>query len=216
MKNKAFIFSLFILFCVDNVFAQWYVTPEVGMSAIKDPNTTIGDVQWLPSWNAGIGIDYEFGSGWDISSGVSFSQKKWNHKTLTEEFSASYKGKNVTFSVPFLVKKYVPIGNDVRLFVAVGPYIGCSFSNKSDDVFCTLEEQKEQFYVSYHQEQSKYDSYFDWGVMAKVGIEVNNWIFNMGYDVDLTKIYEYEKIDAKYHTLSLGIGYRFRLPKRLE
>ena len=65
---------------------------------------------------------------------------------------------------------------------------------------------------------------FDWGLTTSFGIEVNNWVMNLGYDLSLGdeggnykidgdnfSLYEVRSVGANYNTMSLTVGYKFKL-----
>lgn len=53
---------------------------------------------------------------------------------------------------------------------------------------------------------------FDWGITSNIGIESNNWVFKLQYDLSLGKEgSSNDVITANYHTLSLTLGYKFHL-----
>ena len=58
-----------------------------------------------------------------------------------------------------------------------------------------------------------HDNPFDWGLSFQAGVEVASWVINVGYDVSLGKEYQYDSAGLKYHTLSLSVGYKFKLGK---
>lgn len=70
-------------------------------------------------------------------------------------------------------------------------------------------------------------SHFDWGITTGIGLEVDHWNFKAGYELSLgdegepyviqttpwTSCHDYPSIGANYNTLTLTIGYRFKMGK---
>ena len=65
---------------------------------------------------------------------------------------------------------------------------------------------------------------FDWGLTTSFGVEVDNWVMNVGYELSLGDegdnysrkwmnggSYEVRSIGSNYNTLSLTVGYKFKL-----
>lgn len=69
-------------------------------------------------------------------------------------------------------------------------------------------------------------SSFDWGLTTSFGIEVDNWIINVGYELSLGdegdsymvrgdnfSFMDDRGVGSNYNTLSLSVGYKFKLGK---
>lgn len=67
---------------------------------------------------------------------------------------------------------------------------------------------------------------FDWGLTTSFGIEIQNWVVNVGYELSLGdegpdyKVdygygsgYNCRSVGSNYNTLSLSVGYKFKLGK---
>ncbi len=135
--------------------------------------------------------------------------------------------------VPLQAKFSWNVGGDVRLNVAAGPYVALCLGEKSEYGFFTTDGTYKMYYPEYNYGQHYYNggggyndpyaiSYlgegsnynrFDWGTTVSVGAEFGNWITNVGYDISLGKEFSHDDVDPKYHTLSLTVGYKFKLGK---
>jgi len=51
----------------------------------------------------------------------------------------------------------------------------------------------------------------DWGLTTSLGLEIKNWVINLGYDLALGKRYSWDDIEARHHTVSLSVGYKFTI-----
>ena len=140
------------------------------------------------------------------------------------------------------------VSKEVRMHLAVGMYAGVSVKNDTNwgssfTIGYSKEPQALGKYVkstglgySYGYGHSGYDeaenadhpfrdvNSFDWGLTTSFGIEVNNWVMNLGYDLSLGdeggnykidgdnfSLYEVRSVGANYNTMSLTVGYKFKL-----
>ena len=140
------------------------------------------------------------------------------------------------------------VSKEVRMHLAVGMYAGVSVKNDTNwgssfTMGYSKEPQALGKYVkstglgySYGYGHSGYDeaenadhpfrdvNSFDWGLTTSFGIEVNNWVMNLGYDISLGdeggnykidgdnfSLYEVRSVGANYNTMSLTVGYKFKL-----
>lgn len=47
----------------------------------------------------------------------------------------------------------------------------------------------------------------------ETGLEVHRWVMNVGYDVSLGKEWKGDSAGLNYQTVSLSVGYKFKLGK---
>ena len=132
--------------------------------------------------------------------------------------------------IPLMANFSFRMTDDVRLNLAAGPYVAWSLGDKGR--FSYMEytpaegENASDHYWGYGNglvpgwsgsgftnDEWLHDDSFDWGVSLQVGLEMRQWVMNVGYDVALGKEYEMDSAGLKYHTLSLSVGYKFRLGK---
>lgn len=137
--------------------------------------------------------------------------------------------------VPLMANFSFKLADDVRLNLAAGPYVAYSLGDKNKSSYTeytpgTPEELSYGYgYGGYGQGGDSYiggwigngfsydgwthDNPFDWGLSFQVGIEVKQWVMNAGYDASLGKEYKSDTAGMKYNTLSLSVGYKFKLGK---
>ncbi|WP_280749200.1 porin family protein [Parabacteroides sp. PF5-9] len=135
------------------------------------------------------------------------------------------------------------VAEDVRLNIAAGPYFAVQVGEKYEMTNWEYHFNESapngvyypgygaflpsygygEYYYSGGYGYSSYGYYtkqlnsgsnkFDWGATASLGVEVKQWVMNLGYDISLGKEFEWDQIDAKYHTVSLLVGYKFKIGK---
>lgn len=235
-----------------NAQSRWGITPEAGFAAINRvgmgsswrPGVKVGvgvSYQFKPGW---IGL----------KSGLYYANRGYSMGTYprTTETETSFIREMMTggitqhfLQLPVMADFSWKVSEDVRMHLAVGMYAGVSVKNKTDwgssltsgysknpEALGKYIGYPSQGYYGYsgHDEQGNADNpfqdvnSFDWGLTTSFGIEVNNWVMNLGYDLSLgdeggnykissdnSSLYEVRSVGANYNTMSLTVGYKFKL-----
>ncbi|MDH6535761.1 PorT family protein [Parabacteroides sp. 52] len=247
---KKILYLTMWLMCIGTLQAQFYLTPEIGMTGVKRNTADYGWMDrhysgWTTSWKTGVGMEYRFKSEkFALQSGLYFTQRAYTadivsslYSTKDDFTSLHYKETRSFLQMPLLAKFSWNLGNDVRLTAAFGPYFAYCIKTKSEAtqiIHYTGEERKEaalypiNYYANYGYDGESYgygyygsktksnDSYlrnFDWGLATQIGLEIKQWVVNAGYELSLGKEDEYANIRANYHTVTLSVGYKFKLGK---
>lgn len=238
---KKFVLFVMLMMCAVSVNAQrWSLTPEVGMTAINRADASLVNKPWDSRWKIGVGVGYDVVPGWfSVKSGLYYTQRGFSYKGLLfgqvsviEGVSApenamfgeySVKSNRHFLQMPVMANLSIRLADEVSLNLAAGPYIACSMTDRwevSQMHYRPGETASGGHYgegwsgvgTGYTSAEMN-DHPFDWGVSFQVGIEAKQWVMNAGYELDLGKEFEYDKCGAKYHTLSLSVGYKFKLGK---
>lgn len=152
-----------------------------------------------------------------------------NGNTLGNSYSSRYmygcRLKRHLLQVPVMADFSFRIAEGVRLHVAAGPYVAVSVADRGEVFFSGYYPYANPGYdvsggvypdtgtdVS-TRNPTKGLKAFDWGLSGVVGLEVKQWMFNFGYDLSLGKEYKYGGTGVNYHTLSVSLGYKFKLGK---
>ncbi|RHJ92984.1 porin family protein [Parabacteroides bouchesdurhonensis] len=230
---KRVVLFVMLMMCAVSVSAQqWSLTPEVGMTAIKRGGNSFvdfgGDYGWSPRFKGGVGVEYAFKPGWfALKSGLYYTQRGYsedffNTPTVGDPNEPdaevlSLKIKRHFLQLPVLADFSFRLSDDVRLHLAAGPYIAVSLSDRMSAYYTGYKSYGEGGYGSWGSggNEVNADGYnaFDWGFSLQAGIEAKQWVMNFGYDASLGKEFDGDQIDLKYHTLSLSVGYKFKLGK---
>lgn len=136
--------------------------------------------------------------------------------------------------IPLMPKFSYNISDDVRVTIAAGPYLAFGINDHwkySSYETETIERQviSPQYngygygygyygyggsdYEYHHSSSSSGYRKFDWGLSLSTGLEINNWIINVGYDLSLGKEHRWDSVEGQYHTISLSVGYKFKMGK---
>lgn len=209
--------------------AQFSVSPEMGMTAVK---RNLGYSPWEQPWKAGfklgLGVEYQFSPLFSLKSGVHYTQRgfdlplaPWHDEEGKLSISTGDSQRHF-LQVPLMVQLGWDLKKDVRLTVGAGGYAAyCLHHSYGYGNYSNFSRGGHYGYgyggygASYG---GMYDPFgdvrsFDWGTSIEAGLEVNNWLIKAGYDLSLGKEYKDGKIEANYHSLSLTVGYKFRLGK---
>ncbi|MDR1161598.1 MAG: PorT family protein [Tannerellaceae bacterium] len=239
--KKEVLFILLTMMSVGTLKAQWSVTPEAGMTAFKRAGSQLIQPNWRSGWKLGAGVEYDLNERFSLKSGLYYTQRGYSLSYLSggpyssPSYTADYyyggdyyQGGSRYMSVkinrqflqlPVMAKFAWDIKKDVRVNVAAGPYIALSIRDDWEWIsYSEIDHDgRGGGYLGEYQSGSGYGSSavrpFDWGLSGSVGIEVNNWVANMGYDLSLAKEGSWDDVRANYHTLSLSVGYKFNLGK---
>jgi len=248
---KKIVLLLMLLGSAGMMQAQWTLSPEAGMTAIKRESA-----DWKAGWKAGVGIEYQTGKFFSLKSGLYYTQRGYSVEPfmniIPNEVDYNYigsegsvfEGKDLIqvsngktcrhfLQIPLLANFKLQIGEDVKLNVAIGPYVGYGVHDKSSYYMSTLIYRHGGYgglwssqlltnestgFEGYH--ESKDDTYsiytpfnglnkFDWGGVAEVKLDIKNWFMKVGYEVSLSKEHKEDQVGINYHTISFAAGYNF-------
>lgn len=141
--------------------------------------------------------------------------KQWAYTLDTKRVVTS-------FYVPITMKAAIPVSENVKFTIAAGPYLGYAFCNKvrkwSATLIPTFEVgENEQLDAPSIAPYTNSISYFDWGLIGRLGLEIQNWIVAGGYEASLGKYplpyysVTSRKLKDHFHTVTLSVGYKFQL-----
>ena len=198
------------------VHAQWAFTPEMGMTAVKrsmgSPLST-----WRPGVKVGMGVEYQFQPGFfALKSGLYYTQRGYEVEGFTlSGYTQQSPGGFRThgqitdhyLQLPVMADFSFALSDDCRLHLAVGPYVALSIAERWEWGAMGYGEHGQ----SYPPSPFAGKRAFDWGASASVGLEVKRFVVSAGYDLSLGKEYPKMKMRANYHTLSLTVGYKFKV-----
>lgn len=229
---KKIVMLVLLTMCSWMANAQWSLTPEAGMTAYKR-NGFMTD--WKPGWKVGVGTEYRFSSEWfSLKSGLYYTQRGYSNKSsypgpegtnLVENYSREEM--NNYFQLPVMANFSWALTEDVRLNLAVGPYVGWNMGGRSATSI-SISDRHDYGYgygCGYGPEYGYGYGYeptyanklraFDWGASAQLGLEVKQWVVNVAYEASLGKEYIQWSPTSKlgYHTISMSMGYKFKLGK---
>lgn len=229
---KKIVVILIGLFCLSSVYAQWSVAPEAGMTAVNKVDLE----EWRATYKVGAAIEYDFSSLFSVKSGLYYQERGYSfssgHTSWSEESNTSqsfFYDANINsgyLQLPIAAKFNWGVGKDMRFTIAGGPYLAYRIKTNNTLTATVGSDHGSSDYNGYSNEGgygygTGYYSLliprpgsgykFDWGTTVAVGMEVKNWVMNVGYDASFSKQADWDDIDINYHTISLTLGYKFRI-----
>jgi hypothetical protein len=236
MRKEVVFILLMMMMSAGSLKAQWSVTPETGMTAVKRAGNLNNG--WRAGWKLGVGVEYDLNERFALKSGVYYMQRGYSYNwginsyyymsDYNQPYYSYLSGKmNSHFlQLPVMAKYSWNLAEDVKMNIAVGPYIALNIANDWEwSNFSSIGYGDNHYqgggygygpgygYNSGSGSGTKGVRSFDWGLSGSVGIEVKNWVANMGYDLSLAKESWLDNMGPNYHTISLSVGYKFRMGK---
>jgi hypothetical protein len=232
MRKEVVFILLMMMMSAGSLKAQWSVTPEAGITAVKrGGNLNNG---WSAGWKLGVGVAYDLNERFGLTSGMYYMQRGYSYG-FGFEYQDSYSKPNYMYlsgkmnshflQLPVMAKYSWKLAEEVKMNVAAGPYIALNIgSDWESTTFSNIYNGENRYQGGYgydygygHKSGSGAGPLkgrsFDWGLSGSVGVEVKNWVANMGYDLSLAKEGWWDNVNPKYHTISLSVGYKFQLGK---
>lgn len=220
---KRLVFSTFLLLNTLFMSAQVFISPEIGLTAVKRDGFGLG---WKPGTKIGAGIQFQISESlFSIQSGIYYSLKGYSFFEGPYENNTGsvwFEDASLTrhfLQLPVMARFSWKINESSSIFTGVGPYIGISLQDKwkHNPAIVTVggTYPSEGVNVSGYPNSDLYTNprSFDWGCSAMVGIEANHWIMKIHYDLSLGKESSQDPIATNYHSLTLAVGYKFQLTK---
>lgn len=226
-KSLIWIVAMLMLGILSVSAQRWSLTPEIGMTAVKRNSNRSAD--WRSGWKVGVGVEYQLNpERFSLKSGLYYMQRGYTYSfgpiiDIGEKTIGEIKG---TFNrhflqVPVLANFSYKLSDAVRLNLAVGPYVAFSMGDRTKAGYEYINYDSYQsgeqvyWYSGGSTESTNWSNHhsFDWGLSFQAGLEVHQWVINAGYDLSLGKEYKYDNVGVNYQTLSLSVGYKFKLGK---
>lgn len=135
-----------------------------------------------------VGATYEFGiaENFSVEPGLFFDTR--GYKVLNDKVNV------YTLTLPVSAKYRIEVSNGINAVVNAGPFVNFNIAGKIGD-------SKIEFGGESGVKR------FGAGLAFGVGIEVDNFIFGLGYDLGVTKIVK--NADNKLSAFKIGVGYKF-------
>lgn len=169
----------------------------------------------MNNWSYGYGYygNSYYGSG-SVSSAI-YGIKDFDVEGIRHYQQKEHRG---YIQLPVLARFDWQVSKDVRLHLAVGPYLAVGLGGKTTygvsdySLEGKLPYNKEISYNPFNPCQGyAVAPRFDWGATIEAGIEVKRVAFKVGYDLGVDKQYKgyAYNIGLNYHTASFTLGYTF-------
>lgn len=239
---KKVVLLILLMMSIWSLKAQWSVTPEIGITAVARVDSWNNKWRPGWKLGVGVEYDlnerFALKSGLHYTQrGYSYHMLSPYYSYYSYDYSRpdyAYQSGKINrhfLQIPLMGKYSWDLMDDVKINLAAGPYIAFCIGDNWEWGGFFIGENYGGYGYPYNPDISGsyyggsgygnyYSSYgyggtrsFDWGLSGSAGIEVKNWVVNLGYDLSLGKEAYWDNVAAKYHTVSLSVGYKFRLGK---
>ena len=221
--KKTILFLFFFFLCIE-ARAQCSIIPDVSFSIIK--RNDFGD-GWGTGIKGGLGIENQIYSNFGVRTGLfyasrgyslgpAFGRYEYSLENVVYEMPYTNKLKRNFLQVPLLLTYTHSLNQSLALSFGLGPYAGISVKDYWEGGY------SEEHYWEGNQDACSHKSVFeglnnfDWGISSSAAIDIHKWRIAINYDLSLGEEDKNSGINANYHSLSIGIGYRFLLGRKVN
>ncbi len=164
-------------------------------------------------FNVGAKGELSFSNNLFLDLGLSLTSKGWESDSYydgTTQKTQKWKATPYYLEIPVHVGYKVSVGENIKLLGSVGPYVGLGLFGKNTYTMETGNKTTET--TSDNLFKDKLQERFDWGVGARLGVELyNHYQLSLGYNLGLKRIYKKEQnqIDSKNRVFDVSFAYMF-------
>ena len=219
MKNytKISMVLLISLLCVQTNAQTFGLKAGLNLSNMleKDNDDTYSnDYKMNPGFHIGGSFDIPINDLLSFESGLLLTTKGARVEEEDMGFSLKAKINLYYLDIPLTLKASHEISEGLKLFGAVGPYVGIGLIGKTKVTFEFLgEEDTEVEDVKWGSNENSDDvKRLDMGLTFGAGVEIKSIMLGISYDLGLANISSYQDNGAtrKNKVLKFSIGYRFK------
>lgn len=184
-----------------------FVKGGIGMSNYIGKDVEGADVKF--SYRLGVGLDVPLENVWGFQTGLYLTGLGAKNKESISGIEAETKLKPIYLELPVMATVNVPLNNDFKMQIGVGPYLALGVGGKAKGSVeyqgQTIEEDIDLF--GSVEDGNAGMKRFDCGLGVNINFEVKRIIFGLDTRFGLTNVIE----DSKSHNLSAQfvVGYRF-------
>lgn len=178
-----------------------------------DDETYSNDYSMNPGFHLGLTVDIPFNDFLSFEPGLLFTTKgmKYEDEILGADVTA--KANLYYLDIPLSLKASHDLGGGLKMFGAVGPYVGLGLSGKlKGTVEYQGEKETEEEDIKWGSDEDEDDlKRLDMGLTFGGGVEINSIMIGISYDLGLSNIAAYQDYGStsKNRVLKFSVGYRF-------
>jgi len=223
MKSKIFnfLFVIVCFFCVQSIKAQTIIV-KGGLNndfVSRSSNFENSDFLFKTGFHLGVSFNIPFNDKYSFESGLVFTTKGYKvNDRIIEKNSYDDPGRVIEFimysdllyiDIPILFKRTWSINEKVKLFGAVGPYIGIGLLGRNG-VENTASDEYPLTGCSDWDSLSSIDA----GVSILTGVSIKRYFIQLSYqhgfsNLNMVSGENYSDIIAKNRSVHLSFGYIF-------
>jgi hypothetical protein len=223
MKDlKRFIIAVFIISLASVSFAQTFgVKAGLNLSnmLMKDDNTTFStDFMMNPGFHVGGTVEFPIGGIFSIEPGLMFSTKGYKDEYKEDIHQIGITEYKTTLNlyyidVPVYAKATFDVGDNVKLYGGLGPYLGVGLWGKMNNevTFDGITDTSNEDVKWGTDAENDHFKRVDFGLNAGAGVAFYSILIEVSYGYGLINICPYTDNGFKTNNRVLGIsaGYKF-------
>lgn len=178
-----------------------------------DDETYSDDYKMNPGFHIAGTVDIPISTVLSFESGLLFTTRGFRIEEEEMGFSIKAKANLYYIDIPLTVKASLPLSEGLKIFGAVGPYVGIGLSGK---VIATVEYQgdkeTDEEAIKWGSDEDSDDlKRLDYGLTFGGGVEINALMLGISYDLGLANIATHQEdgYTTKNRVLKFSVGYRF-------
>ena len=178
-----------------------------------DDETYSNDYSMNPGFHIGLTVDVPFNDFLSFEPGLLLTTKGMKYEDEIMGADVTAKANLYYLDIPLAIKASHDLGDGLKMYGAVGPYVGLGLSGK---VKATVEyqgdkETEEEDVEWGSDEDEDYLKRLDLGLTFGGGVEINSILIGISYDLGLSNISAYQDYGttSKNRVLKFSVGYRF-------
>jgi len=178
-----------------------------------DDGTYSNDFKMKPGFHLGATVDLPLNEFLSFESGLLFTTKgtKYEEETMGANLSAKV---NLSYlDIPLTLKATHDLGEGIKMFGAVGPYVGIGIGGNIKGTFeYQGESETDEEDIVWGSDEDDADlKRLDMGLTFGGGVEINLITLGISYDLGLSNNSPYQDngTTSKNRVLRFSVGYRF-------
>jgi hypothetical protein len=217
MKNftKFSMILLISLFCIQTNAQTFGLKAGLNLSNVlekDDDGTYSDDYKMNPGFHVGGAIDVPISEVFSFESGLLLTTKGFQIEEEDMGFILKGKANLYYLDIPLTLKASYALLEGVKIFGAVGPYVGIGLSGKTKVSYEFMgEEESQEENVEWGSDEENNLKRLDMGATFGGGIEINSIMLGISYDLGLANISPNQDNGRtiKNKVLKFSVGCRF-------
>lgn len=218
---KALIKLLFVTF-ISTLTIQTYgqIALKAGLNLstmhFKSDNLILSeDFSYNPGFHAEIALDLPFSDVFALETGIGVSTKGYKYNSsfdiLGEKVESTSTLNTLYVDIPLNAK--VMFGDDVKFYVAAGPYVGIGVLGESiSEISAAGQTETDKTTIEWGSDENSDDfERLDYGARVAVGVVLQSFLIEASYKRGFANVLSDTSSEsvANHNVLGVSIGYKF-------
>lgn len=213
MKKQLLLFAILGAFNLGLLHAQeLMITGGLNHASLKisDNDDELSDQVFNPGFHLGLNADLSINENLSFAPGFIFNTKGVKVKDKQDGISAEMDVLLNYIDIPLHLKTKANVGDDLKFYFMVGPYVGVGVNGKVKlSVSYNGESDSDSEDLKFGSDEDEYKR-LDGGFSFGIGAEHKSVLFGITYKLGLANISNFQDNGYSVHnrTLEFTIGYR--------